>query len=139
MSAIRRKKLKRFVLDTNIWISYVINGELGWLSHYIIQNRLIIYASPMLFAEVRKVLQYARVKKYLSLPASLFLNVIASLVLIKDDIPMQINSPDANDDYIFSLAVNANAKAIVCGEKSLLDWKSSPVKVISKKEFESLY
>ena len=59
MSAIRRKKLKRFVLDTNIWISYVINGELEWLAHYIVQNRLIIYASPMLLAEIRKVLQYA--------------------------------------------------------------------------------
>jgi len=61
------------------------------------------------------------------------------LVLIKDDIQIEMNSPDADDDYIFSLAVKTNAKAIVCGEKCLLDWKSSPVKVISKNEFERLY
>jgi len=62
MSAARRKKLKRFVLDTNVWISYAINGELEWLTRYIVQNKLLIYASPLLLSEIRKVLQYARVK-----------------------------------------------------------------------------
>ena len=34
MYAARRRKLKRFVLDTNIWISYAINGELELTSDH---------------------------------------------------------------------------------------------------------
>jgi putative PIN family toxin of toxin-antitoxin system len=139
MSAARRKKLKRFVLDTNVWISYAINGELEWLAHYIVQNRLLIYASPLLLAEIKKVLQYARVKKLLKAPAASYLNVISAIVLLKGDIPASINSPDPDDDYVFELAISNSAKAIVCGDKPLLYWEESPIKVISKKEFEMLY
>jgi putative PIN family toxin of toxin-antitoxin system len=127
------------VLDTNVWISYVINGELEWLAHYIVQNKLLIYTSPLLISEIRKVLQYARVKKLLHAPMASYINIITALTLVKDDIPIAINSPDPDDDYIFSLAVTTNSKAIVCGEKVLLDWAASPVKVISKRDFELLY
>ena len=139
MSAARRKKLKRFVLDTNVWVSYAINGELEWLAHYVIQNRLIIYASPLLLTEIKKVLQYARVKKLLNASGVSYMKVISAIVLLSKDASITINSPDPDDDYIFSLAINTNAKAIVCGEKALLEWKASPVKVISKKEFEMLF
>jgi putative PIN family toxin of toxin-antitoxin system len=63
MSGARRKKIKRFVIDTNVWVSYCINGELLWLTKYVVQNRLLIYASPILLQEIKKVLQYAKVKK----------------------------------------------------------------------------
>ena len=139
MSAARRKKLKRFVLDTNVWISYAINGELEWLARYVVQNRLLVYASPVLLAEIRKVLQYARVKKLLDAPIASYMNVISAIVLLKEDIPATINSPDPDDDYVFELAVSNNAKAIVCGDKPLLYWEASPIKVISKKEFEMMY
>jgi hypothetical protein len=33
------------------------------------------------------------------------------------DVPVEIKSPDPDDDFIFALAVSNNAKAIVCGEK----------------------
>jgi putative PIN family toxin of toxin-antitoxin system len=139
MSAARRKKLKRFVLDTNIWISYAINGELEWLMRYVVQNRLLIYVSPLLLGEVKKVLRYARLKKLLKASPSSYMNIITTIVLVKEDIPLAINSPDPDDDYIFELAVSNNVKAIVCGDKPLLYWEESPVKVISKKEFETLY
>lgn len=67
------------------------------------------------------------------------MNVIISIVLLKEDIHATINSPDPDDDYIFELAIRNNAKAIVCGDKPLLNWEASPIKVISKKEFELLY
>lgn len=139
MSAARRKKIKRFVLDTNVWISYAINGELEWLAHYIVQNRLLIYASPLLLAEIKKVLQYAKVKKLLNASVASYMNVITAIVLSKEDIPAAINSPDPDDNYVFELAISNNAKAIVCGDRPLLYWEASPVKVISKKEFEMLY
>lgn len=139
MSAARRKKTKRFVIDTNVWVSYCINGELIWLTKYIVQNRLLVYASPMLLQEIKKVLQYAKVKKLLASPLSHYTQIIEALVLLKDDSTMEINSPDANDDFLFALAIDINAKVIVCGDKDLLNWKESPVKLISKTAFESLY
>jgi predicted nucleic acid-binding protein len=38
-----------------------------------------------------------------------------------------------------NLQVSNGAKAIVCGDKPLLHWEASPIKVISKKEFEMMY
>ncbi len=84
-------------------------------------------------------LQYAKVKKLLNASAASYMNVIIALVLLKEDIPVTINSPDPDDDYVFELAISNNAKAIVCGDKPLLNWEASPIKVISKKEFEMLY
>lgn len=139
MSASRRKKIKRFVLDTNVWISYCINSELEWLAKYIIQNRLIVYASPLLIAEIRKVFNYPKVKKLLSEPPSFYVNIILTLVLVKQDVEIIVQSPDPNDDFLINFAKEVNAKAIVCGDKELLNWKKSPVKLISKKEFERLY
>lgn len=52
MSVSSRKKIKRFVVDTNVWISWCINGQLKWLAHYVVQNKLIIYASPKLLNEI---------------------------------------------------------------------------------------
>ena len=57
---------------------------------------------------------------------------------MKEDAPVTINSPDPDDNFIFSHAISNNAKAIVCSDKSILNWKASLVKVISKKDFESL-
>jgi putative PIN family toxin of toxin-antitoxin system len=139
MSASRRKKIKRFVLDTNVWISYCINGELEWLAKYIIQNRLIVYASPLLISEIRRVFNYPKVKKLLPEPPSFYVNIILTLVLIKQDVEIIVQSPDPNDDFLINLSSEVNAKAIVCGDKELLNWKKSPVKLISKKEFERLY
>ncbi len=78
-------------------------------------------------------------KKLLNIPASFYLSIITSLILIKDDVIITISSPDKDDDYIFALAIDNHVKAIVCGEKVLLNWDASPVEVISKKEFELLY
>jgi len=58
---------------------------------------------------------------------------------LKEDAPVTINSRDPDDNFIFSHAISNKAKAIVCGDKSLLNWKASPVKLISKKDFASLY
>jgi predicted nucleic acid-binding protein len=70
----------------------------------VVQNGLLVYASPLLLAEIKKVLQYARVKKLLDAPAASYMNVISAIVLLKEDIPATINSPDPDDDYVFELA-----------------------------------
>jgi len=115
------------------------NSKLEWLAHYIIQNRLLIYASPDLLAEIKKVIHYPKIKKLLNAPASNYIDIITALILVKKDIPIVISSPDPDDDYLFDLAKFADAKVIICGDKLLLNWKESPVKMMSKKEFEELY
>ena len=139
MAVGKRKKIKRFVIDTNVWISYCINGELTWVSRYIIQNSLIIYASPKLLAEFRKVIQYPKIKRFLNVPVSAYISLITALVIIEKDIAVPTISPDPEDNYLFDLAISCNAKAIVCGDKLLLGWKETPVQLITMKEFENLF
>jgi predicted nucleic acid-binding protein len=58
---------------------------------------------------------------------------------MKEDSIVTTHSPDPDDDFIFALAINNNAKAIVCGEKILVHWSASPINIITKTEFENLY
>lgn len=84
-------------------------------------------------------MNYSKIKKLLSAPASMYVSVIEDCVLVKEDLLSAAGSPDPNDDYLFVLSKFVNAKALVCGDKLLLNWQESPVKLISKKEFEELY
>lgn len=55
---------RKFVLDTNIWISYLINKKENELIDIIVQNELVIYSCDELLYEIRNVLNYKHLKKY---------------------------------------------------------------------------
>jgi putative PIN family toxin of toxin-antitoxin system len=56
----------RVVIDTNIWISFLIGQSLAGLSDAIIADRVEILFNEELFAELITVLQRPKFKKYFS-------------------------------------------------------------------------
>lgn len=60
-----KRKVKRFVIDVNTFITIFINRETDWLLKYILQNRIEIFTDKYLIEELVRVLDYPRVKKYL--------------------------------------------------------------------------
>jgi uncharacterized protein len=59
----------RIVIDTNIWISFLIGKSLSGLTDAIITNRIQILFSEALFSELLEVLQRPKFKKYFSVAA----------------------------------------------------------------------
>ena len=60
------KKTIRLVIDTNIWISFLIGKMLTGLVEGIIENNVIVLFSTELFDEMIDVLQRPKFKKYFS-------------------------------------------------------------------------
>ena len=56
----------RVVIDTNIWISFLIGKSLTGLSQAIISSQIIVLFSDDLFCELIEVLNRPKFKKYFS-------------------------------------------------------------------------
>lgn len=59
----------RIVIDTNIWISFLIGQTLGDLTEKIIKRRVKILFSDELLAELLEVLHRPKFKKYFTAEA----------------------------------------------------------------------
>ena len=57
-------RANRFVLDANIWVSYLITETEQHLIDIIADNDLTVFRCEELLAEVVRVLQYPRLVKY---------------------------------------------------------------------------
>lgn len=134
-----KRKVKRFVIDVNSFITIFINQETEWLQHYILQNKLEIFVDENLISELRRVLDYPRIKKRLILNKNIYINfvLLVSTFIVSEEFDIQ--SPDAEDDYLFALALTVHAKLLVKAENALLNWKDAPVEVINLPSFKKLF
>jgi uncharacterized protein len=136
---VAKRKVKRFVIDVNSYITLFINNEADWLLHYVLKNRLEIFIDSLLIEELTRVLAYPKLRKLLPLDSSLYINVVKliSTQIVADD--HKVHSPDDQDDYLFNIALTSNAKLLVTGEKALLKWEKTPVPIVSLATFKEMF
>jgi putative PIN family toxin of toxin-antitoxin system len=60
----KKRKVKRFVIDVNTFITIFINQEADWLLQYILKNKIEVFSDSRLITELLRVLDYPRIKKY---------------------------------------------------------------------------
>ena len=111
---------KKFILDSNIWISYVITDTLDELIKSVVQNELLIYGDKYLLDEISKVLSRPKFKKYLKAPVSRFIEVIELGITIIDTQPHASRLPDPKDNFLIALAHSSQTAIVVTGDKPLL-------------------
>ena len=139
-------RFQKFVLDTNIWISYLITKQENKLLKIIAENDLIIFSCDELLHEIRVVLNYKHLKKYN------VNNKLAIQFVQRMSIHFQLRLPiktylttDENDNYLIALALQTNAGFITSGdkhileEKEVLERKFKKLKILTKAEFEERY
>ena len=115
------------VLDTNVLVSATIQ-ERGFSAHIrrLWQaKRLQVATSEEALSEYRRVLSYPRVIKRHHLPAQALDGVVKRLrekaIVVSGKVAVGTVSEDADDDKSLSIAVEANAGAIVSGDPHLLN------------------
>ncbi|MDI9554022.1 MAG: putative toxin-antitoxin system toxin component, PIN family [Bacteroidota bacterium] len=59
-------KSKKVILDTNLWISFLISGDFSFLDDFVESNRLKLVFSMELLHEFMAVAQRPKFKKYFS-------------------------------------------------------------------------
>jgi len=134
-----KRKVKRFVIDVNTFITIFINREAAWLAQYVLTNKIEIFVDDSLIRELTHVLDYPRIKKLLPLDKRFYINFVLLISLRIEPTEFNIRSPDPEDNYLYSIALSAHAKLLVTGEKALLRWAKSPVETISLAKFKALF
>ena len=100
----------RIVIDTNLWISFLITKNYQALDESILSGKIIILFSEELLDEILKVIRRPKFSKY-------FTNDdISKLLEFFDNYGIYVNVKskidlcrDAKDNFLLSLAVDSNA------------------------------
>lgn len=111
----------RIILDTNLWISYLISNRHIKLDVLIKSDDFVILYSPELIEEFLTVAERPKFEKYFSAndTAELIeqINTIGELVEIQSDIQL---CRDEKDNFLLNLATDGKADFLITGDKDLL-------------------
>jgi uncharacterized protein len=111
----------RVVVDTNLWISFLIGRRLSVLKELFSRGDLTLLSSYAQLAELGDVASRLKFRRYFSeAQAEELLNLLSAVSeLIETTEPVQA-CRDEDDDYLLEIAVNGRADIIITGDDDLL-------------------
>ncbi len=135
------KKKIRIILDTNIWISFLITKSMKGVDKLIFNDRAVLLFSDELMTEFIDVTSREKLKPYLTKEniASLIdlIEEYGEIVKVKSEVD---TCRDKEDNFLLSLAKDGKADYLVTGDKDLLVIESfSKTKIISLADFLEKY
>jgi len=116
----------RVVLDTNVLVSGLLKRDStpGRLLQAVWDGSLDLVMSGPLFAELREVLDYPKIRKRLmanAIDSDLFLELLAFFTIQVDPSGIEVPVPrDAADEMVLATFVAAGAEWLVSGDQDLL-------------------
>jgi len=133
------KKKNRIIIDTNLWISFLLTNDFSKLDKIFEDKLATLLFSQTLLEEFVEVAQRPKFKKYFSLEdlESLLLQIKneAEFIEVTSDIKL---CRDPKDDFLLSLAKDGKATHLITGDKDLLDIKKfEKTKIITIVEYLS--
>ncbi|MEM6723343.1 MAG: putative toxin-antitoxin system toxin component, PIN family [Bacteroidota bacterium] len=129
----------RIILDTNLWISYLISNRFLRLDQLLQDQQLTILFSQELLEEFIEVAQRPKFQNYFS-PEDLkaLLQVFyqfGTLIEIESNLPFE---EDPKDSFLLNLAKDGQADFLITGDKALLKLtRLGTTRIITYTEFES--
>jgi putative PIN family toxin of toxin-antitoxin system len=116
---------KRIVLDTNLWISFLITKDLSKLDNRIFTGETILIFSQELLHEFITVVSRPKFKKYFSQEEIIEILDIIDQQAIFVEVTSEIKKcRDEKDNFLLSLAVDGNADYLITGDQDLLELKA---------------
>jgi putative PIN family toxin of toxin-antitoxin system len=136
----QQNKPFRVVIDTNIWISFLIGKALSGLTRTIIRDEVVLLFSDELFEEFLTVVQRPKFERYFSTDAVreliALLQVKVTWIEITDN---HDDCRDAKDNFLLDLSVSGQADYLVTGDGDLLDLNPfHDTQIITYREFGTL-
>ncbi|OGU56803.1 MAG: putative toxin-antitoxin system toxin component, PIN family [Ignavibacteria bacterium GWF2_33_9] len=117
-------KSKRIILDTNLWISFLITQDFDFLDNLIVSGKIKLIFSKELIEEFISVASRPKFKKYFSL------NEIEEILALFDsygeivEVWTNINlCRDPKDNFLLNLAIDSKAPYLITGDSDLLEIK----------------
>jgi putative PIN family toxin of toxin-antitoxin system len=134
-------KIYKIVIDTNIWVSFLIGNTLNGLLDYIMREKIVVFTCMEQLTEVSLVIKKPKLKKYFSIDKiSILFNFLEEYVVV---IPVSTKIDlcrDKKDNYLLSLATDSKADYLMTGDNDLLVLKNiDRTEIINFASFKSLF
>jgi hypothetical protein len=117
-----KNKSLRLVIDTNLWISFIISKKLNLLEPIIVAENTRILFSSELVEELQATITKPKLKKYFSENAleEMFtvFDPYIDFITVKSTVSI---CRDPNDNFLLALAKDGKANYLLTGDNDLLD------------------
>lgn len=111
----------KIIIDTNLWISFLIGKQLANLKDLIVEETIKVIVSEQILEEIITVTQRPKLQKYFSQSKVneliKFLKITGIYVEIKSEVSI---CRDAKDNYLLALAKDSQANFLMTGDQDLL-------------------
>ena len=115
---------KKVVLDTNLWISFLISKRLDAIDELLLRGKITLLFSTELIEEFINVSSRPKFKKYFEkediLKLLSFFNIYGKLIRINTSVKI---CRDFKDNFLLNLAIDGKADFLVTGDVDLLSIK----------------
>jgi len=133
-------KRSRIIVDTNLWISYLISKGFKSLDRLIFDNQAVLIFSSELIDEFVKVSKRKKFSNYFNS------SDIKKLLLIFDSygeivkVTSKISAcRDSKDNFLLSLSVDGKADYLITGDDDLLELKTfKQTRILKISDFEKI-
>jgi len=130
----------KIVIDTNIWISYLITKGFKRLDNLILSDKVRLVFCQELIDEFIEVAKRPKFRKYFRLNdikrLLVVFDVYGELVIVKSNIQV---CRDLKDNFLLSLSVDSQADFLITGDNDLLEIKQlGKTKIVTITDFELL-
>ena len=116
-----QNNIYKIVIDTNIWISFLIGKKLQRLLHYILDERIIIVTCNTQIRELARVLEKPQIKKFVhDTQIASFFSFLEEQTHIIPITTVTNLCRDPKDNYLLSLSIDADAHYLISGDNDLL-------------------
>ena len=117
-----KDNLVRLIIDTNIWISFLISDKYQKLDKALSHPKTTILFSIELLDELNRVATFPKLKKYFSLNAveEMLLSLEDYVELVKVKSKVEI-CRDPADNFLLALSKDGEADFLITGDQDLLD------------------
>jgi putative PIN family toxin of toxin-antitoxin system len=111
----------KIIIDTNLWISFLIGKSFTNLKSLIVEKQIEIIISEQLLTEIRTVTQRPKLTKYFpQQKVEDFLEFLTSIA-IKIEITSNVTlCRDPKDNFLLALAKDSKANYLLTGDSDLL-------------------
>jgi uncharacterized protein len=117
-----QNKVSRIIIDTNLWISFLITKDFTKLDEIIFSRHSIIVFSQELLDEFLEVVKRPKFRRFFS--ASDIEEIIETIEEYAEFVRVQTKIEicrDPKDNFLLSLSVDGNADFLLTGDQDLLD------------------
>ena len=115
------EKPLRIIIDTNLWISFLISGN-ARLDELLFSRKAILIFSEELLREFTNVANRPKFKRFFDLKdveaLLLTIGTHAEFIAVKTQVKL---CRDPKDDFLLALALDSNADVLISGDSDLLE------------------